>query len=182
LKIIIVGSGIGGLTTAIALGKVGIDAQVYERAPELHEVGAGIGLVSNALRALDALGLGRAIRSQSLGGVQGGLRNLKREVLMAIPTDELTKQIGAVAVMHRAELLEELVRQIEPERLHLGRTCTGFEQDQNGVVARFHNGEIARGDALIGADGLRSVERRPDAIVRKPAGSLLRLHSVESCC
>jgi 2-polyprenyl-6-methoxyphenol hydroxylase-like FAD-dependent oxidoreductase len=159
LRIIIVGGGIGGLTTAIALSKVGIDAQVYERAPELREVGAGIGLASNALRALDALGLGRAIRSQSLGGVQGGIRNPKGEVLMAIPTDGLTKQIGAVAVMHRAELLEELAREVGPERLHLGRTCTGFEQDQNGVVARFHNGETARGDALIGADGLRSVVR-----------------------
>jgi hypothetical protein len=54
---------------------------VYERAVELREVGAGIGLVSNASRALDALGLGRAIRSQSLGGVRGGLRNPKSEVL-----------------------------------------------------------------------------------------------------
>ena len=159
MKIIVVGGGIGGLTAAIALGKVGIETHVYERAPELREVGAGVGLAANALRALDVLGLGRAIRSQSLGGMQGGLRNPKGEVLVAIPTDELKKQIGTVTVMHRAELLEELAREVGPERLHLGRTCTGFEQDQDGVVARFHNGETARGDALIGADGLRSVVR-----------------------
>ncbi len=159
LRVIIVGGGIGGLTTAIALGKVGIDVQVYERAAELREIGAGIGLVSNALRVLDELGLGGAIRSQSLGGVQGGLKNAKGEVLVEVPTDELTKQIGGATVMHRAELLQELARHINPERLHLDRTCTGFEQDPDGVVARFHNGESARGDALIGADGLRSAVR-----------------------
>ena len=157
MKIVIVGGGIGGLATTIALGKVGIDAQVYERASEMREVGAGIGLASNALRVLDMLGL--AIRSRSLDGAQGSLRNPKDEVLVTIRTDEFTNQVGAVSVMHRAELLEELARQIAPGRLHLGRTCTGFEQDQDGIVARFHNGETARGAALLGADGLRSVVR-----------------------
>jgi 2-polyprenyl-6-methoxyphenol hydroxylase-like FAD-dependent oxidoreductase len=57
MKIVVIGGGIGGLTAAIAMRKVGIDAQVYEQAPALREVGAGIGLVSNALSALDALGL-----------------------------------------------------------------------------------------------------------------------------
>ncbi|MGI8989976.1 MAG: NAD(P)-binding protein, partial [Bryobacteraceae bacterium] len=75
MKAIIIGGGIGGLTVAIALSKVGIDAQVYERAPILREVGAGIGLSDNALRVLDGLGLGSAVRSQSVEGIQGGLRN-----------------------------------------------------------------------------------------------------------
>ena len=159
MRALIIGGGIGGLTAAIALRKVGIDAQIYERAPALREVGAGIGIVANALRALDALGLGDAIRSSGLTGVQGGLRNPEGETLVAIPADELTRQLGTVAVLHRAELLYALAQQIEPERLHLGRQCTGFEQDSEGVTLRFQNGETADADVLIGADGLKSTVR-----------------------
>ena len=61
VKAIIIGGGIGGLTVAIALSKVGIDAQVYERAPVLREVGAGIVLSGMALHVLDGLGLGSAL-------------------------------------------------------------------------------------------------------------------------
>jgi 2-polyprenyl-6-methoxyphenol hydroxylase-like FAD-dependent oxidoreductase len=73
--------------------------------------------------------------------------------------DELTRQAGAIAVMHRAELLAELARHVDPESLHLDCECIAFTQDHEGVTARFRNGETTRGDALIGADGLRSVIR-----------------------
>ena len=86
VRAMIIGGGIGGLTAAIALRRVGIDAQVYERAPELREVGAGIGLMGNALSALDLLGLGAEIRSQSLVGVPGCLRNPKGEFLVTVPS------------------------------------------------------------------------------------------------
>lgn len=159
MKIVVIGGGIGGLTAAIAMRKVGIDAQVYEQAPALREVGAGIGLVSNALSALDALGLASDIRSQSIAGVQGGLRNPNGDVLVAIPADELTKRLGAVAIMHRAELLGLLAQHVDAERLHLGRTCVGFDQKTDGIMARFDNGETVHADGLVGADGLRSVIR-----------------------
>lgn len=156
MRIIVIGGGIGGLTAAIALNKAGIDAHVYERSPELREVGAGIAIAANALRALDVLGLGNAIRSEGIAGIQGGLRNRNGEVLVAIPPDEIA---GAVVVMHRAELLAALAQQIDPERLHLNRECIRLEQDSDGVTARFRNGETAHADALIGADGLRSAVR-----------------------
>ena len=158
-RVIIIGGGIGGLTAAIALRKVGFDAHVYERAPALREVGAGIGVMANALRALDALGLGDNLRSQGLAAVQGGLRDPAGKVLLAMPMHDLTGQAGAIAVVHRAELLAELASHVDQERLHLDCKCVGFTQDHEGVTARFHNGETARGDALIGADGLRSAIR-----------------------
>ncbi len=157
MKIIVVGGGIGGLTAAIALRRAGIDVDVYERAPELREVGAGIALAANALRAFDLLGLGSAIRAEGIAATQGGLRNHRGEVLMAIPPDELG---GTVVVMHRAELLAALAQQIDPDRLHLDRECVRFEQDHDGVTANFQNGETARADVLIGADGLKSVIRK----------------------
>src|SRR5437868_4989068 len=66
MRAIIVGSGIGGLSAAIALRRVGVDVTVYERAPELTEVGAGISLWANALRALDHVGAGDAVRAVAL--------------------------------------------------------------------------------------------------------------------
>ena len=158
MRILIIGGGIGGLTTAIALGRVGIDAQVYERAAELREVGAGIGLMSNALRVLEVLDLSAAIRSLSCVGAPGRLRNPEGDVLTEIPTD-MENQPGAVALVHRAELLDALIHHIDPQRLHLNRNCVAFEQTGDGVTARFQNGETVRADALIGADGLKSAVR-----------------------
>jgi 2-polyprenyl-6-methoxyphenol hydroxylase-like FAD-dependent oxidoreductase len=155
---IVVGGGIGGLTTAIALSKVGFDVHVYEQADALREVGAGIALASNALRALDALGLADEIRAASVPALQGGIRNPRGDLLVSVPA-ALSREIGVVTVMHRAELLAVLSRRIDPQRVHLAQTCAGFEQDAEGVVVRFESGETVRGDGLIAADGLHSVVR-----------------------
>lgn len=160
MKAIIIGGGIGGLTAAIALNKAGIEAHVYERAPALHEIGAGISLWANAINALDELGLADAIRARGLSELRGGLKTWRGTVLYAASYDELAGRFGAaVVVMHRADLLAVLAKKISPQRLHLNHECTGFVQDPGGVTARFTNGEVVRGDALIGADGLRSVVR-----------------------
>ncbi len=137
MRILIIGGGIGGLTAAIALGKAGIEAHVYEKAPELREVGAGIGLMPNALKALDILGLGDEMRSQCGTGVQGGVKDSRGRVLVEIPADELARSFGSVFVVHRADLLAFLVSQLRPEQIHLGCACTGIEQNADGVVARF---------------------------------------------
>lgn len=159
MRILIIGCGVGGLTAAIALRRAGIDAELYEQADALREVGAGIGLASNALRAFDVLGLGSAIRSESVAGVQGSLRKPNGAVLVRIPIDEPSGGVGTVGVLHRAELLALLARQIDSDRIHLGRTCISLEQDGDGVTARFQTGETAYGDALVAADGLRSAIR-----------------------
>jgi 2-polyprenyl-6-methoxyphenol hydroxylase-like FAD-dependent oxidoreductase len=159
VRIIVIGGGIGGLTAAIALVRVGIDAQIYEHAPALTEVGAGIALGPNATHALDAIALGDRVRSQSLVGLQGGLRKPNGGMLAQLSSGEFADKIGTVAVMHRAELLDLLLREIDPARLHLGRACAEVEQDRGEVTVRFHDGETARADALLGADGLRSTIR-----------------------
>jgi 2-polyprenyl-6-methoxyphenol hydroxylase-like FAD-dependent oxidoreductase len=156
VRILIIGGGIGGLTTAIALSRVGMDADVYEQTPVLKAVGAGITLAANAQSALNLLGLGAEIQSQSTPGLQGGLRKSDGTFLVKIPANELTRGFGTVVALHRAELLELLVKQIDPQRLHLGQSCTGIEQSENGVTATFQSGETVHADGLIAADGLRS--------------------------
>ena len=158
MRIIVIGGGIGGLETAIALNKVGIDVEVYERPPELRKVGAGIALASNALSALDVLGMANDLQSVSVEGLQGTIRDSKGNVLTSI-SGGLSRQIGRMAILHRAELLSLLARHVDPARIHSGRTFVGLEQDGGGVTASFDTVETVRGDGLIAADGLRSAVR-----------------------
>ncbi len=156
-RVIIAGGGIGGLTAAIALQKAGFEAQVFERASELREVGAGISLWANAVNALDAIGVGAEIRARGLAGVQAGLRTSSGRMLSAASYDDLARRFGAAIILvHRADLLGILSAHVPAERIHLGFECTGFEQSAEGVRVRFANGETAMGDVLVGADGLRS--------------------------
>ena len=159
MRIIIIGGGIGGLTAAIALYRVGIDVQVYERAPALREVGSGIALSPNAVEVFEQLGLGADIRSLSFAVRQGGLRSPNSTVLLSIPAHSFHASFGTISVMHRAELIALLAQRVDPERLHCSSACVGFEQNSVGITARFDNGEVVSADGLIGADGLRSIVR-----------------------
>ncbi|HEY3824979.1 MAG TPA: FAD-dependent monooxygenase [Bryobacteraceae bacterium] len=156
MRIVIAGGGIGGLTTAIALSKVGVDVHLYEQASEFQEAGAGIGIAENALGALDVLGLGHAMESDSIRAPQGGLRAAGGRFLISIPADEVSARIGAIAVFHRAELLNLLLKNMDPQRLHLGHRCTGVTEDHDGITVQFDNSATVRGDCLIAADGLKS--------------------------
>jgi len=160
VKAIIIGGGIGGLAAAIALERVGIEAHVFERAAELREVGAGISLWANAIHALDAIGLGDSIRARSLSGARAEIRTWRGRVLSAVTYEQLIQRFGeAVVMIHRADLLAVLAQEIHPARLRLNHECAGFVQDADGVTVQFANGETARGDILIAADGLRGVVR-----------------------
>ena len=160
MRVIIIGGGIGGLTTAVALRRKGIEAEVYEKSPELREVGAGISLWPNAVKALRKLGLGDALDSISLVNQDGAVRRWNGAFLSRSPRRELERRFGGgVIVLHRAELLDLLAHGVGATGIHLGHTCTSIEQDANGVTATFENGTTTRGDVLIGADGLHSVVR-----------------------
>src|SRR5438874_11551932 len=109
MRVILIGSGIAGLTAAIGLRKVGIEVTVYERAPELREVGAGISLWANAIRALDYLGAGAAVRAAALALDRSEMRaDEGRCVLAAFSGKAFAAKVGVspfVAMIHRAELV-----------------------------------------------------------------------------
>ena len=160
MKVTIIGGGIGGLTAAIALRNRGVEAHVYERSPALMEVGAGISLWPNAVKALRTLGLGEGLRSISPETSNFALRRWDGSFISRTPARELVRRFGGgVLLLHRAELLNLLAENFGVDHLHLDHTCVGIEEDVDGVIARFGNGETARADVLIGADGLRSTVR-----------------------
>jgi len=160
MRALIIGGGIGGLTAAIALRSKGIDVDVYEQSPMLKEVGAGISLWPNAVKALANLGLGEALRSISHEDSDFALKRWNGAVISHTPTRVLKQRFGGgVILVHRAELLGILADSFGSEHIHLGHTCAGIEETPGRVTARFTNGETTHAEVLIGADGLHSVVR-----------------------
>ena len=164
-KILIAGAGIGGLATACCLLKRGFDVEVYEQAPALSEVGAGIQISANAMHVLRYLGLGDAILRV---GVQPKayvfrLHDTGEVIQTFALSEEHRRQHGAPYIqLHRADLHDLLVvtaRKLKPGVVHLNRKVVGFVERDGAVELNFAQGAPARGDMLIGADGLKSVVR-----------------------
>ena len=152
-RILVVGAGIGGLTAAIALRQAGFGVEVFERAAELKEIGAGIALSANAVRVLKHLGLMQAVVDRSTVVEAGITYNSRGDTIGRFPTNLV--DVPSVC-LHRADLRQALFCALPPDCVHLGEQFVNFEKTGDGVTAHFFSGRTASGDALVGADGLRS--------------------------
>jgi 2-polyprenyl-6-methoxyphenol hydroxylase-like FAD-dependent oxidoreductase len=159
-KVAIIGGGIGGLTAAVALARKGLAAEVYEQAPVLEEVGAGVGLWPNALTALAPIGLAGKVAQLAVKLAGQGIKRPDGGWLLCIPGDVMTQRWGAgFALVHRAELQQLLAAELGPSVIHLGARCTGFVDNGQAVTAHFADGRKVQADVLVGADGVHSVVR-----------------------
>ncbi|MFL4985599.1 MAG: FAD-dependent monooxygenase [Xanthobacteraceae bacterium] len=164
-RMAIVGGGIGGLTAALALLRRGIDVDVYEQAPELKEVGAGVQISSNGTRVLYALGLQEAVERIS------SIPTAKEIRLWSTGQTWKLFDLGAISIelygfpyvlMHRRDLhgiLAEAIGGLKPDALHLGMRCIDVAQSDTSVTLRFASGETAQAPLAIGADGVHSQVR-----------------------
>jgi salicylate hydroxylase len=162
LRVAVTGAGIGGLAAAAALSGRGIEVEVYEQAPALREVGAGLHLGSNGTRLLQRLGLAAQLREMAAQPAAMEVRNWKDgRVLARQPMGASWEaDFGApYYTVHRADLHEMLASQVPPERLHLGRKLAGFTEYGEAVRLQFAGRPTCDADVLVGADGIHSVVR-----------------------
>ncbi|MFM0144909.1 alpha/beta hydrolase fold domain-containing protein [Paraburkholderia sp. RL18-085-BIA-A] len=162
MKVVVVGGGIGGLTTALALLRHGIEPIVLERAPQLTEVGAGIQIAANGTIVLRELGLEPALAR--IATVPAGFDYLElstgRRLYYAPLGEEAAARYGALLYnVHRADLVELLAKALPPNVIRLGAECASVSQDEEGAWVTLQNGEVIRGDVVIGADGIHSAVR-----------------------
>jgi 2-polyprenyl-6-methoxyphenol hydroxylase-like FAD-dependent oxidoreductase len=155
---IVVGGGIGGLAAGIALHSRGWQVRVLERSPEFGEVGAGISLWSNALRALDVISAGLADDVRERGDIelQGGIQARNGRILSRVDVDEMIRRYGPVFMVHRADLLQILLDRLPPSALVSGIEVKRVDED--GTVT--HDAGEERVDLVVGADGVNSTVRR----------------------
>jgi len=161
LRLLIAGAGIGGLTAALAALRKGLDVEIYEQAPELKEVGAGVQLSANGTRVFYELGIGEELKALSCEAAGKEIRLWN--------SGETWKlfDLGQVSVerygypyftVYRPDLLGVLaaaVRRFKPDAIHLGARCTGFAQT-GGKIRLALESQTIEGDALVGADGVHS--------------------------
>lgn len=157
MKFIIVGAGIGGLATALALRQQNHEVLVVEAAPELREIGAGIVLGANAMQALDRLGVHEAVQAAGFPIVRISLLDRQGQLLNDVDTLPFTRRVGYDNLaIHRADLQRILLAKLPPGVVQLGKALARFEEKDNRVTVHFTDGSQLEGQALIGADGIRS--------------------------
>ena len=162
MKYTIIGAGIGGLTTALAFQQKGIPYQIFEKAPKLNEVGAGIWLAPNALQVLESLGVLEDIKSNgnSIDRITLGKPDLSP--LSDNPQDVVKDKFGySTIAIHRARLQKLLFEKIPTEKIHLGKSFQSFRQlTSEKINITFADHSTTETDFLIGADGINSLVRK----------------------
>src|SRR5438105_489484 len=158
-RIAIVGAGMGGLTVAATLRRIGLEVEIYEQATRFARIGAGIQMTPNPMKVLRDLGLEQhlvriAYRPSVMRNRDWDTGNLTFELPLG---DSAEGEYGApYLLLHRGDLHEALTQLVPAEIVHLGKRLVDLDQVAGGVELRFADGTRARADAVVGADGVHS--------------------------
>ena len=161
-RIAIVGGGLAGTATANALKTFGIDAELFEAAPALGEIGAAVSCSPQAVKALWGLGAKEAV--DAVGHRSPGeymLQMQTGEFIQSRDRFKLAEKWGAPYYsFHRADLLDALASTVDKSHIHLGHRLVSADVREDCVVLKFDNGNVVEADYVIGADGVKSVLRQ----------------------
>ena len=161
-KVAIIGGGLGGLAAALALRQRGIAVEVYEQTPALSEIGAGLNLSPNALKAFRALGVEDQALAIGFVADDQVVRSWRSARVIARQQRgrNVTERFGAAFLcIHRADMLAIFADALPESCIHLGVQCVGVESTNGAAGARFADGTDIEADVVIGADGIHSAVR-----------------------
>jgi 5-methylphenazine-1-carboxylate 1-monooxygenase len=168
MRIVIAGAGIGGLTAALALDRIGIEAEVFEQASEVREVGVGINMLPHAVKELAALGLLPALDRAGIRARRLLYMTRRGQTVWDEPRGTDAGYDVPQISIHRGKLqgvlYQAVIGRLGADRIHTGHRLIGFEERGDHIVASFERrADGARvevvGDALVGADGIHSALR-----------------------
>lgn len=160
-SISIIGGGIAGLTAAIALQKIGFEPMVFEAAPHMAPLGAGLVLASNAMKGLNKLGIDHEITAQGKLLTSFIISDEKGKTITKNESKDINGKYGLDNfAIHRADLHEVLLSKIKPTNIHIGKRAVTANQTGRGVKVIFEDGSVHDTDFLIVADGIHSAIRR----------------------
>ena len=163
-RVAIVGAGTGGLTAPAALRQFGnFEIKLYERAPELGEVGAGLQMAPNAVKVIRALGI--EDQFVKLAAEPEARVTLKWDDATVLSQESfkgrMEEEFGArYHMIHRADLHKLLASLVPEDAIHTNAECVGVENRKDGAVLRLAGGQEIEADVVIGADGIHSVVRK----------------------
>jgi 2-polyprenyl-6-methoxyphenol hydroxylase-like FAD-dependent oxidoreductase len=170
MDVMIVGAGIGGLTLALCLHHRGIPCRIYESAPAIRPIGAGVNLLPHAVAAYAELGLADELERHAVVTAESVFYNRFGQLIYQEPAGRFAGFSFPQLSIHRADLHETLLetvrRRIGGDRLYLDWRCTGLGQTADVAIAQFDSAQTGvarepqRGTVLIGCDGIHSVVRR----------------------
>lgn len=170
MNVHIVGGGIGGLTLALTLHERGIPCRVFEQAAAIKPVGVGVNLLPHSTKELARLGLEAALTTKAVTTLENAFFNRFGQLIHREPVGRAAGYDWPQFSIHRADLyqilLEAAQARIGVDRIHLGWTCTGTDQDAAGTIAHFRNTETGTplpdqaADVIVACDGIHSVLRK----------------------
>lgn len=160
-KITILGGGIAGLSTAIALKNAGIETMIFEAAAEIKAVGAGLGLGANAIKAFKVLGIDEEVMNAGRFLPAFTVYNQNGKQVTKTDSVSVSRKYGLDNfTIHRAELHALLLSKIDPACIKTNKRVTGIEQNENTVILHFQDGTMHETNYLIAAEGIHSVVRK----------------------
>jgi 2-polyprenyl-6-methoxyphenol hydroxylase-like FAD-dependent oxidoreductase len=151
---------VGFDSRAFQLQRQGIEVTVFERNPELREIGEGLTLWANWVQVLRHLGLADALAAVSAPLTHFECWSWRGKLLGRMPLDAIERRVGAPSLgIHRADLLRLLAGVVDRGSIHVHANCFGFEPEQGHVISHFADGQQQQAELLVGADGLYSMIR-----------------------
>lgn len=168
-KIVIAGGGIAGLTTAIALQRIGMEPIVFEGAPFVNAAGAGLGLAANAIKGFHKLGIADAITERGRFLNAFTIYDGRGKKITRTNTKRVSEKYGLDNfTIHRAALHQVLLSYIDPSAIQTNKRLVDVAEYDKSLLLKFQDGTMYQADYLVAADGIHSAVRQKLLPASKP--------------